>query len=93
METETAVVVTKTRRTRNAPKCDVASKKIKLSKMDPVSDPKFSSRYLMLVHNMHGTPFPKEGNPQQTPEVKIVNQLNGLETIVLITLMTPTMLE
>jgi len=66
---QTAVVATKTRRTRNASKCDVASKKIKLSKMENIFDDKSSSRYLMPVHNVHCVPFPKEGNPQGTPEV------------------------
>jgi len=64
METETAVVATKTIRRRNAPKHDVASKKNKLSKTNPVSDPKCISRYLMPVHNIHFVPLPKEGNPQ-----------------------------
>jgi len=37
--------------------------------MDPVSDPKSCTRYIMPVHNMHHNPFPKKGNLHLTHDV------------------------
>jgi len=58
------MTINTTKRTRKVTKHGgVASKKIKSSKTNTVSDTNSISKYLMPVHNVQRVPLPKEGVP------------------------------